>query len=88
MPLVRKPFGKPGEMIEESAIPQKKSAPWPLLARVVRRLRSDGETGVGDTLKRLISYVGGEWYKAAMEALGRPCGCADRQRWLNQRYPY
>jgi hypothetical protein len=61
---------------------------WPFPARVIRRLRTDADKGVGDTLTRLIAGVGGEAYKALMASLGRPCGCKQRQAYLNGKYPY
>jgi hypothetical protein len=69
--------------------PPKPPKPWPLAARTVAKLRRDGETGVGDTLARLIGSVKGDrmarWYT---RMTGRDCGCADGQAALNQRYPY
>jgi hypothetical protein len=46
------------------------------------------DTGAGDTLERLIAKAGGRKFKEAMAALSLPCGCTDRQQWLNDRYPY
>jgi hypothetical protein len=59
---------------------------WPLAVRVVARFKQDGEQGIGDTLARLI--VGGDEFKALMEAIGVDCGCSARQAHLNALYPY
>ena len=61
---------------------------WPWSVRIIARLKQNGEQGIGDTLARLIAGVGGEQYKALMEAIGVDCGCAARQAHLNAIYPY
>ena len=64
-------------------------AEWPLLARVVARLKNDTDIGVGTTLERLIAHVGGEFYKTAFKSLtGRSCGCTDRRKHLDAIYSY
>ncbi len=64
-------------------------AQWPYLVRWIAQRRIDGEIGVGDTVHRVFSKFGGTALSEAYERLaGRPCGCKDRQAWLNQRYPY
>lgn len=64
-------------------------AEWPKIARQIAWMRSEGETGIGSTLERLIGYVGGGFYKEAFKMLtGKSCGCSDRKRHLDQRYPY
>ena len=50
--------------------------------------RMDSDKGVGDTVERLLAKVGGRKIKSLIESLGGSCGCTNRQRWLNQRYPY
>jgi len=68
------------------AIPE---AQWPFLVKWIAQRRQPGEIGVGDTVHRLFSQFGGNTLSEAYERLaGRPCGCKDRQAWLNQRYPY
>jgi hypothetical protein len=62
--------------------------PWPWWARLLRRLRSRSDRGIGDTLERLLSCVGGRYYKRAWKAAGKPCRCGRRQNKLNYRYPY
>jgi hypothetical protein len=62
---------------------------WPVWARAIARKRIESETGVGDTVARIIAPVGGDvfkvWYR---KATGRDCRCLQRQAGLNQRYPY
>lgn len=59
---------------------------WPLLARVMSKLASSEDIGVGDTIARI---AGGEmlkrWYK---KLSGSDCGCTERQMILNRIYPY
>lgn len=62
-------------------------AAWPAWANTTAAKRQPGETGVGDTKKRLYG-VSGEIYKAAMKLLGMPCGCAERQAEFNITFPY
>lgn len=66
------------------AIPRFK---WPLPARVVARFANDEDIGVGDTLHRMLGTAG-DTFTALSEAIGVDCGCAARQAWMNQRYPY
>lgn len=61
---------------------------WPMLARVVARLATKDDRGVGDTIARNLGSFG-EWWKSAFHSLtGKSCGCTDRQAYLNARYPY
>lgn len=63
-------------------------AEWPLLARIVARLRDDTDIGIGDTIQRSLGTAG-EFYKHAYKSLtGKSCGCTDRQKYLNQLYAY
>jgi len=62
---------------------------WPRPARWLYRLRTPSETGVGDTLARLFSRLGaGRVERLYRSIVGGQCGCADRQAYLNERYPY
>ena len=61
--------------------------PWPLWAVAVRKLASEADRGVGDTIHRLLGS-GGEAFKATMKALGVPCGCDRRRDDWNSQYPY
>ena len=64
-------------------------AEWPLLARIVAGLREESDIGIGSTLERMIASLGGEFYKAAFKTLtGKSCGCADRRKYLDERFPY
>lgn len=60
---------------------------WPKWARMLAKLSTDEDAGLGDTVKRLASHVGGETYKQLRKAIGWPCGCTTRQAAMNQRYP-
>lgn len=61
---------------------------WPALVRRVAAFRVATDVGVGDTLERLFAKFGGRQFKWMMAAAGVVCGCDDRQRFLNNRYPY
>lgn len=62
---------------------------WPLPFRLVARHRQPGESGIGDTAARWIGAVGGEQFKLWFRlVIGHDCRCADRQDWLNRRWPY
>jgi hypothetical protein len=62
---------------------------WPLAVLAVARWRKPGDTGLGDTVVRLIGSTRSHhfqvWFK---RKFNRDCGCTDRQRWLNARFPY
>jgi hypothetical protein len=62
---------------------------WPIWARVISKFRRQGNVGVGDTVVHLIGDERSKrfqtWFK---RKVGRTCGCAERQQWLNLRYPY
>lgn len=62
---------------------------WPLWARAVGKFRKSEDKGVGDTIVHLIGDVRSERFKMWFQRkFGRSCGCTDRQRWINQRFPY
>ena len=66
-----------------------KCLPWPAWARALAHLRTESDTGIGDTIARTIGPIGGDAYKAwHKKAFGRECNCAKRQAWLNRRFPY
>ncbi len=54
----------------------------------VRWLRAPEDGGLGDTVERLLAKAGGRQIKALLTVMGIPCGCGDRQKWLNEHYPY
>ncbi len=62
---------------------------WPQWAKDLAQHRRPEDIGLGDTLVHLIGDARSEtfkrWFK---EKLGKSCGCTERQRWLNQRFPY
>lgn len=58
------------------------------LVELLMWLRVDSDKGVGDTVERLLAKVGGGKIKSLIESLGGSCGCTDRQKWLNEQYPY
>ncbi len=62
---------------------------WPRAARLIAWRKRDGETGVGDTLARILGNVGADglahWYE---KITGHDCGCANRQAKLNAIFPY
>ena len=62
--------------------------PRPLLIRGIERQRIPSDTGVGDTVERLLAKMGGDQFKWVMHKLGINCGCEDRKAWLNRVYPY
>jgi hypothetical protein len=58
------------------------------LVAIVSKLRTPEDRGVGDTLERLLAKAGGRKFKHLMLLMRLPCGCDDRQAWLNERFPY
>lgn len=64
------------------------AARLPKWVEVIAIMRMDGEVGVGDTLARILSYAGGEWFKWIAAKAGVNCGCKKRQAALNEEYPY
>lgn len=62
---------------------------WPLTARIVAKLATAEDQGVGDTIARVIDPLGGEIYKRWHRRItGRDCGCNDARARLNALYPY
>jgi hypothetical protein len=62
---------------------------WPVWAKLVARLRSPADTGVGDTLAWIVGPVGGDAYKKwFLDTFGKSCGCEERQEKLNEIFPY
>ncbi len=69
--------------------PPRPVAAWPWLARVLARLRTPEDCGLGDTVARHLDRFGGDAWKRVYEKLmGRRCPCADRQAALNAAFPY
>ena len=62
---------------------------WPTWAATIAKLKADGDTGIGDTIARVIGPVGGAAFKRYFKTIfGKSCGCDERQDALNRRYPY
>lgn len=62
---------------------------WPLWARTMHGLRTPEDTGVGDTVERIIGTDNSEKIKAwYMQTFKRVCGCDGRKSDWNIRYPY
>jgi hypothetical protein len=61
---------------------------WPLLIRGIARQRIASDIGVGDTIQRILSKMGGAQFEWVMKRLGIDCGCGSRQDWLNAAYRY
>lgn len=77
----RKPPAKIPTIPEQEAIDSR-------LIGWVRWLRTPEDTGVGDTVERLLAKAGGRKIKKMLERIGVGCGCTDRQAALNRKYPY
>ena len=73
----------------ELPVPAQRMEQWPLWARTVAALKQEGESGVGDTIERLIgrhnSIEFKVWYK---KTFGRDCGCSGRKEQYNRKYGY
>jgi hypothetical protein len=62
---------------------------WPLWARAIAKFRRPGDLGLGDTLVHLIGDARSNRFKKWFtRKFGKSCGCTERQRWLNRRFPY
>ena len=60
----------------------------PLLVEVIRLCRKEGDRGLGDTMARLTGGKASKRFTAWLEQIGfPPCGCADAQIWLNEKFP-
>ena len=71
----------------ETSATERKSQDSRLISWVTM-FRAPEDTGVGDTVERLLSKAGGRAIKRMLERVGVNCGCTNRQRWLNRNYPY
>jgi hypothetical protein len=62
---------------------------WPLLARMVAKLRKPEDAGLGDTVANNLGRFGADAWKVMYKRLtGADCGCAARQQILNGMFPY
>jgi hypothetical protein len=70
-------------------IPPTPLADWPTWTRVAAKFRHPEDRGLGDTLVHLIGDARSErfkkWFRRKFD---RTCGCTERRRWLNQKFPY
>ena len=65
-----------------------KAEDWPAILKALKLAAKSGDKGLGDIVARIIGPIGGDAYKKWFEKIfGRPCGCSERQDYLNQRYP-
>lgn len=61
----------------------------PTWAATIAKLKADNDTGLGDTIARVIGPVGGNAFKHYFKTIfGKSCGCKERQEALNRDYPY
>lgn len=70
---------------EEKPLPP---AEWPAWAKAIKKFAKSKDTGVGDTVQRIAASFGGEFLKSFAKTIGMPCGCTERQKDWNARYPY
>lgn len=65
---------------------------WPFWALVVALFAREGDTGVGDTLRRELGGPKSErfkrWHESTFGLWSPPCGCGDKVVALNRLYPY
>ena len=90
-PNKRHPFRRAQIIIEPAPhrIPPTPSGQWPLWARAIEKFRHPADRGLGDTIVHLIGDTRSERFKKWFaRKFGRTCGCTERQRWLNHKFPY
>jgi len=64
------------------------NAVWPLWAKLLRLMAKKTDRGLGDTLNRLLIFVGGNHYKNwHLMRGGTPSQCTARQTHLNGQFP-
>jgi len=69
--------------------PPKPIAEWPMTARIIAKLRSPEDGGIGDTIHRHLSRFGADaMTRLYTRIVGTTCGCSDRQERLNQLFRY
>lgn len=86
------PEAEPAAIAATSAISRKKKKMEPEVKAKwinwVKWFKKPEDRGVGDTVERLLAKIGGRSIKKILMHLGQDCGCTNRQKWLNARYPY
>ena len=66
---------------------QNEMKPPPRWVRLLQRLSTPDDIGLGATAKRLSGKFGGERFKKLTKKLGMPCKCGDREAEWNRIYP-
>lgn len=59
----------------------------PLWVRLLKRLSTNDDIGLGATIKRIAAKFGGDRFKEWSTKIGLPCGCTEREVELNSLYP-
>ena len=54
---------------------------------MVKAFKDTADTGVGDTIERLLG-MGGKVFKDLLDSFEIDCGCDNRRDTFNQLYPY
>jgi hypothetical protein len=84
LPLTPQQHADRKARIEQSVARNKRLRGW------IAFFRTSGESGLGDTIKRLTALAGKRAIKADLERLSKACGCKpeDATKKLNEQYPY
>jgi hypothetical protein len=62
---------------------------WPLWAKAMSKFKNHSDSGVGDTVERIIGKDNSEAYKKFYkQAFGNMCGCNGRKLDWNRKYKY
>ena len=79
-----------GQAVAHSLVTHGERPPreWPAWAKSLRDQKQDGETGVGDTVFRILGQTGETFKEYFKRATGKDCGCTIRQANLNREFPY
>ncbi len=83
-----RPKKTPEEIAAKKAKQAARRKHLPKVISFLESRKQDGERGAGDTLERLLAKAGGRKFKHLMLLMRLPCGCDDRQAWLNEKYPF
>ena len=59
----------------------------PYWVKIIKKLSKPEDIGLGATVKRIASKVGGERFKLLASKIGIPCGCTEREDEWNRKYP-
>lgn len=76
-----------GELEPIEYPPRKASKPSDWWVRILTRLQTPEDRGIGDTVQRIAAKFGGERFKRFAKRIGLPCGCTGRQARWNADYP-